>query len=191
MTRLVNLRAAALGLVAAATWIAAAPINAALAQQELSIPENAPLPPVATVRAMPPPIRIASVRAEPEPPPKATFRVRVTGAGQELWTGDMTLEGYQGAELKMSLQQADSACPGGNELHSNRRRIGLTFAMRYAGQREPESMAITAEWTRQSRDCAMPGTRTTGIETTIPIPQGPARVIEADGGLRMEITRKP
>jgi hypothetical protein len=193
MTKLANLRAAALGMVAATTWLAAAPLSAAPAQQDLSFPDNAPPPPppAATVRETPPPpVGIATRQVEPAPPPKVTFRVRVTGAGQELWMGDMTLEGYQGAELQMSLQQADSACPGSNELRS-RRRTGLTFTMRYAGRRDTETLAITSEWTRQSRDCDMPGTRTTGIETALPIPQGATRVIEADGGLRIDITRKP
>jgi hypothetical protein len=147
-------------------------------------------PPSATIRTTPPPtLSMPSQGVEPQQPQRATFRVRVTGAEREIWSGDITLQGYQGAELALTLQEADSVCANTSESRFDSRRTGLAFSMSYAGRRDPEVMKISANWTRRSRDCTLPGTRSTGLETTVAIASGAVRIIEADGGLRIEITR--
>ncbi len=189
-----HLRVISLALIATATVLVAAPLLAAPAQDVIQTQEaparavTRPSPPEVR-RLPPPPVAIETARSPDESPPSSLFRVRVTGAGQEIWTGDMALEGYQGAELRMTLQQGDGVCGARGEMRSGRRQTGLTLSIR-GGGRQNESFGIASEWIRQSLDCALPGTRTSGIETTVALVPGASRLIEADGGLRIELTRR-
>lgn len=191
-----HLRAIALVLAATAALPASGPGLAAPAQDGIPTPAaparaaTRPVSPPEVMRVAPPPVMIETIRSSDEQPPSAMFRVRVTGAGQEIWSGDMSLEGYQGAELRMTLQQGDGVCGARGEMRSGRRQTGLTLTIRSGGRRDGEPFEIVSEWTRQSPDCALPGTRTSGIGTTVAIAPGANKVIEADGGLRIELTRR-
>lgn len=190
MIQIAKLRYIALAITAAASSFAAPSLGAGPAQDPART-QDAPPPPVLEVRRTPPPpLEMATTRSEPEAQARADFRVRVTGAGAELWSGDLALEGYQGAELRLDLQQADSACGPSAGQRSSRRRTGLTFNLRHGGRRDGDPFAVTAQWTRPSADCALPGTRTVGIDTEISIPPRATRVIEGDGGLRIELVRQ-
>lgn len=192
MSGIANLRMTALVLMAATASLSGASISASTMPDGPDIGAQVPPPPPApAIRTTPPPpVAIATERGEPELPPPAAFLVRVIGAGKEIWAGDVAIENNQGAELRLTLQQADTLCAGRLEGRWSRRQTGLTFAMRNAGRRDGDPFAVSAEWTRPSADCNQPGTRTTGIETTATVAPGATRTIEADGGLRIELTRR-
>ncbi len=181
-------------LVAAAATLGAGPLGAAAAQ------DMVPDAPVETREAPPPPVRMID-RVPPEavtisdgvtrvPRPPAALRVRISGDGKELWSGELLVDPSQGAELNNTLQQADSNCAPGIERGYLRRQTRLGLSLRKTGSRDGEFFSVFANWTRQSSDCALPGTRTVGVETTVEIAPGTSRVIEGDGGLRIELTRQ-
>ena len=186
MTLLLNNRAKMAALVSALSCLTAVPFGAlAQTMESPDLPARAEV-----IRTQPPPIDMRATRNEPEMPAPATFFVRVTGAGKEIWSGEMGIDNYQGADLRMTLQQGDGACGAQSEARFTRRQTGLTFSIRNAGRGANDPFAIGAEWTRPSADCALPGTRTSGIETAVTVAPGATRVIEGDGGLIIELTRR-
>jgi hypothetical protein len=173
-------RAAALALAAGSLSLA----SAASAQPVPARPVMAedPPPPVMVAREAP------TIRA-PQPP--FTVAVRIMGGASVLWAGDVALDNIQGAQMNMSLQQADALCPSDAERRIGRRQTGLNFSLRPSYRRTGnEPLTVTVTWTRASADCALPGTRTIGIDTEVTLDPGTTRVVEGDSGLRIELTRK-
>jgi len=146
------------------------------------------------VRIAPPPAMIYTTEAPStgsQVPPADVF-VRITAGGRELWSGDLRVEAQRGAQFNMTLQQGDAVCADQSERQIYaRRQTGLNFTLRQAyGRSEGQPLSLTASWTRPSADCALPGTRTVGIDTAIVLAPGQSRAIEGDGGLRIELTRR-
>lgn len=189
MTVFLTTRARQAALAMSAMVFATAVPSMALAQDMVTTAEL-PAPVVQTRRAPTPPVEVPTRQAGPEMPPPATFFVRVTGAGSEIWSGEMSIENNQGADLRMTLQQGDAVCGSRPEARYTRRQTGLTLSIRNAGRGAGDPFSISADWTRPSTDCDLPGTRATGIETVATIAPGTTRVIEGDGGLRIELTRR-
>lgn len=187
MTLLLNNRAKTAALALIVSCLAAVP-SGALAQTMES--PDLPARAVEVRRTPPPPIEMPAARTEREMPPPATFFVRVTGAGKEIWSGELSIENNQGADLRMTLQQGDAVCGSRPEARYTRRQTGLTLSIRNAGRGAGDPFSVSAEWTRPSIDCTLPGTRTTGIETAVTITPGATQVIEGDGGLKIELTRR-
>lgn len=185
MTVFVNIRAKVAALAVAGACLAAVP-SAAWAQEMVTAAE--PPPPVRL--ASPPAIETRAVRADPEMRSPVTFFVRVTGGDKEIWSGEMNVENNQGADLRMTLQQGDAACSSRPEARYTRRQTGLTFSLRNVGRAADAAFSLSAEWTRPSTDCDLPGTRTAGVETVATVAPGTTRVIDGDGDLKIELTRR-
>lgn len=121
---------------------------------------------------------------------RVTVYLRVIGAGTELWAGDLVLDGYRGAQLTQGLEQADVKCADLNSRSAPSQRTGLNFRLNYSGRRTDEPFGLNISWTRQSTDCSLPGTRTVGMDVRVDLDPGEKRVIEGDGGLRIELQRR-
>ncbi|MGB3472988.1 MAG: hypothetical protein WBA51_19400 [Erythrobacter sp.] len=50
---------------------------------------------------------------------------------------------------------------------------------------------VDVSWTRPSEDCSQQGSRATGFDVQVELIDNETRVIEGDGGLRVELTRQP
>lgn len=183
-----KIRATTAILAVASACLGAMPSTAS--SQEVVTAAEPPTPVVPTRGAPPSPIQTRQAQADAEMPPRSSFSVRVTGAGREIWSGEMNIDNNQGADLRMTLQQGDAVCGNRPEARYVRRQTGLTFSIRNVGRGADDAFSISAEWTRPSTDCDLPGTRATGVETVATIAPGTTRVIEGDGGLKIELTRR-
>lgn len=122
--------------------------------------------------------------------PRAEFAVRILGQGRELWSGVLRLENFYGAAVDLELQQAGTVCADDIARRFRNRRHGLKFELRYYTNRQDGPFTVKASWVRKSDDCALPGVRTVGLETAMDIAVGERRLIEADGGFQIELTRR-
>ncbi|MEP0391324.1 MAG: hypothetical protein ABJ205_13895 [Erythrobacter sp.] len=118
-----------------------------------------------------------------------TISVRIMGQDRELWAGDLTMSVYNRAQVRLDINDSDIQCP----LEDSRfalRRNAIEFQVRPGYGRANSKYTIETNWTRPTGSCSEQGSRVTGFEVQVELEEGKPRVIEGDGGLRVEITRR-
>lgn len=140
----------------------------------------------------PPPIsipadsRVAEAQRQAEP---FTISVRIMGQDRELWAGDLAMSGSNRAQVRLDVQDVDIKCPLENARFASRRNA-IELQVRRGYGRDNARYTVEANWTRPTSSCAEQGSRATGFEVQVELEEGTPRVIEADGGLRVELTRR-
>jgi hypothetical protein len=167
---------------------------AAVQPQPIAPPAPPSPPPMITMTAPPAPPSPAEYQramARLTQPP-AILDIRVTGEGGLLWQGSVRV-GLTGANIHQDRTEAEPAnCARGTPAYDRSVRtsfmLGLSSA-RYGGQ--DDLFGVNVAWTRLPREeaCAVDGSRTVQLQTTIQIPPRGSATLHGDGGLTVEIRR--
>lgn len=126
----------------------------------------------------------AQQRAEP-----FTMSVRILGQNRELWAGDLAMSASNRAQVRIDVQDSDIGCPVENDRFADRRNA-VEFQVRRGYGRNSARYTVETNWTRPTASCAEQGSLATGFEVQVELDKGETRVIEGDGGLRVELTRR-
>ncbi len=115
---------------------------------------------------------------------------RVLGGTRELWAGYLAMTPYGRASVHTDVQEMDSNCPVRNNRFAPRRN---TVDLRIRpGRRDNEALyGVEVSWTRPAEPCSERGTRAAGFDIEVDLVDNETRVIEGEGGLRLELTRTP
>lgn len=119
-----------------------------------------------------------------------TISARVVGGDRELWVGRFAMTPYGNASARLDVQDMDSNCPVRNDRFA-RRSNSVKLAVRPGRGSGVNLYTVDVSWTRPSEDCSQQGSRATGFDVQVELIDNETRVIEGDGGLRVELTRQP
>lgn len=125
-----------------------------------------------------------------EPNPEYWLYARVFGGKRELWAGYLAMTPYGRASVHTDVQEMDANCPVRNNRFAPKRN---TVELRIRpGRREGEALyGVEVSWTRPAEPCSDRGTRAAGFDIEVELVDKETRVIEGEGGLRLELTRNP
>ena len=118
-----------------------------------------------------------------------TVFVRVLGGDKTLWSGDLSMANYRGANVTLNVQDVDPRCPIEDRNYAMRRN-GVQLRVNPIRQQFSDRYRINVTWTRPSKDCAEQGSRSIGFELQVDLAAGETKTLEGDGGLSVEVTRK-
>lgn len=118
-----------------------------------------------------------------------TISVIIMGQGRELWAGDLAMSGSSRAQVRIDVQDSEIGCPLGNDRFADRRNA-VEFQVRRGYGRNNSRYTVETNWTRPTASCAEQGSLATGFEVQVELDDGETRIIEGDGGLRVELTRR-
>lgn len=124
--------------------------------------------------------------------PEQNFRIRlaITGDGRLLWSGDLVLAEYNGARIESDIQDTDLACPPEKRAVATRRSVIIAKVVP-VDLVEGYEFKVYAHWARRHEECAAPGQKVSRIDVRMALAPDETRVVQGDGGLRVEVTRLP
>ncbi|MEE4288719.1 MAG: hypothetical protein V2J14_05065 [Erythrobacter sp.] len=148
-----------------------------------------PVPAIRTADQIPGPAPTSRSAAAKDAPSPQQIDVRVLGAGGELWAGTLSVAEYGGARVNLDVQDFDPRCYVAERRYPQRRNA---VQMRLNPvNRQVQTYRLEVTWSRPSQDCSEQGSRSSGFELQVELPSGEMRTLEGDGGLRVELTRRP
>lgn len=114
---------------------------------------------------------------------------RIIGTEGELWSGNLSMGGTHRAWVKTEIQDVDSKCPAENQryptqFHSVQLQVWPNLG------RDRLEYRVKANLLRPTESCSENGSKSLGFEVKTELNAGETRVIEGEGGLRVELTRR-
>lgn len=141
---------------------------------------------------IPVPSRIARPMAAAISLPAETFSVRIVAAGNLLWQGRLRISQNSGADYNQTLSQAAAmgCSPASSYDRSERQNISFSLQPQDNSQ-TGRSYRVSASWQRPvpNGNCGEAEARTVQVTRTVVLDANGKEVIEADAGLRIEISR--